>query len=125
MSARYPSTVQLSLEEFSRHGGLSGPHKDGCGIAWYDERDVRIAKEAFRAARSACVRDVQHGEAPAGLERLGDNVERQSANQIQDAFEEDHALAVQYLRRERPIDSITSRVRCRFMASAPSSLSRA
>lgn len=56
MSARYPSTVTLSLEEFSRHGGLSGPHKDGWGIAWYDERDVRLVKEAFPAARSACVR---------------------------------------------------------------------
>jgi hypothetical protein len=33
MSTRYPSTVQLSLEEFSRHGGLFGPHKDGWGIA--------------------------------------------------------------------------------------------
>jgi glutamine amidotransferase len=59
MSARYPSTVQLSLEEFSRHGGLSGPHKDGWGIVWYDERDVRLVKEAFPAARSACVQFIQ------------------------------------------------------------------
>ncbi len=29
MSARRPTTVSLSLEEFSHHGGLSGPHKDG------------------------------------------------------------------------------------------------
>ena len=35
MSTRRPSTVTLSLEEFSRHGGLSGPHKDGWGIALY------------------------------------------------------------------------------------------
>jgi glutamine amidotransferase len=59
MSARYPSTVRLSLEEFSRHGGLSGPHKDGWGIAWYEERDVRLVKEAFPAAASACVRFIQ------------------------------------------------------------------
>jgi glutamine amidotransferase len=59
MSAKYPSTVQLSLEEFSRHGGLSGPHKDGWGIAWYDERDVRLVKEAFPAAGSPCVRFIQ------------------------------------------------------------------
>lgn len=39
MAAKVPSTVQWSLEEFSRHGGLSGPHKDGWGIAWYDERE--------------------------------------------------------------------------------------
>jgi predicted glutamine amidotransferase len=59
MSAKYPSTVRLSLEEFSRHGGLSGPHKDGWGIAWYDERDVRLVKEAFPAADSPCVRFIQ------------------------------------------------------------------
>jgi glutamine amidotransferase len=59
MSARYPSTVQLSLEEFSRHGGLSGPHKDGWGIAWYEERDLRLVKEAHPAAGSACVRFIQ------------------------------------------------------------------
>ena len=56
MSTRVPTTVRLSLEEFSRHGGLSGPHKDGWGIAWYDERDVRVVKEAFPAWNSACVR---------------------------------------------------------------------
>jgi glutamine amidotransferase len=59
MSARYPSTVRLSLEEFSRHGGLSGPHKDGWGIAWYDERDVRLVKETSPAAGSPCVRFIQ------------------------------------------------------------------
>lgn len=59
MSTRYPSTVQMSLEEFSRHGGLSGPHKDGWGIAWYEEREVRIVKEANPAAGSACVRFIQ------------------------------------------------------------------
>jgi predicted glutamine amidotransferase len=30
MSAKYPSAVWLSLEKFSRHGGLSGPHRDAC-----------------------------------------------------------------------------------------------
>lgn len=59
MSARYPSTVQFSLEEFSRHGGLSGPHKDGWGIAWYDQRDVRLVKETSPAASSSCVRFIQ------------------------------------------------------------------
>jgi glutamine amidotransferase len=59
MSTRYPSTVRLSLEEFSRHGGLSGPHKDGWGIAWYEDRDLRIVKEAHPAASSACVRFIQ------------------------------------------------------------------
>jgi predicted glutamine amidotransferase len=59
MSAKYPSTVKLSLEEFSRHGGLSGPHKDGWGIAWYNERGIRLVKEALPAADSPCVRFIQ------------------------------------------------------------------
>lgn len=59
MSAKYPSKVTLSLEEFSRHGGLSGPHKDGWGIAWYDEGDVRLVKEVLPAATSPCVRFIQ------------------------------------------------------------------
>lgn len=59
MSSRHPATVQMSLEEFSRHGGLAGPHKDGWGLAWYDERDVRLVKEALPAADSACVRFIE------------------------------------------------------------------
>jgi predicted glutamine amidotransferase len=59
MSARYPSTVRLSLEEFSRHGGLAGRNKDGWGIAWYDQRDVRLVKEVLAAAGSAQVRFIQ------------------------------------------------------------------
>lgn len=55
MSALHPTTVSLSLEEFSRHGGLTGPHKDGWGIAWYEQNDIRLVKEAYPAAGSACV----------------------------------------------------------------------
>ncbi len=59
MSARQPATVSLSLEEFSRHGGLTGPHKDGWGIGWYDQSDIRLVKEIHPAASSACVRFLQ------------------------------------------------------------------
>lgn len=59
MSARHPATVNMSLEEFSRHGGQTGPHKDGWGVAWYDEGDVRLVKETHPAASSACVRFIQ------------------------------------------------------------------
>jgi glutamine amidotransferase len=59
MSSRFPATVRYSLEEFSRHGGLAGPHKDGWGIAYYDDGDVRLIKEAGPASDSACVRFVQ------------------------------------------------------------------
>lgn len=59
LSARHPATVRVSIEAFSRHGGLTGPHKDGWGIAWYEGNDVRIVKEPGAAAGSACVRFVQ------------------------------------------------------------------
>lgn len=58
MSSRVPSTVALSLEEFSSHGGLNGPHKDGWGIAWYEDGDIHLAKESLSAASSAGLRHV-------------------------------------------------------------------
>ncbi len=59
MSARHPATVRMSLEEFARHGGGSGPHKDGWGIAWDDDGDLRVVKETHPAAASPCVRFIQ------------------------------------------------------------------
>jgi glutamine amidotransferase len=59
MSSRFPATVRVSLEEFSRHGGLAGPHKDGWGVAYYVDGDVRLIKEAEPASDSACVRFLQ------------------------------------------------------------------
>jgi glutamine amidotransferase len=59
MSSRHPATLRYSLEEFSRHGGLAGPHKDGWGIAHYLDGDVRVMKEAAPASDSACVRFLQ------------------------------------------------------------------
>jgi len=59
MSARRPATVRMSLEEFSSHGGLAGPHKDGWGIAWYEDGDLRLVKENTSAGHSACLRFIQ------------------------------------------------------------------
>lgn len=59
MQSRQPATVCLSLEEFARHGGLSGPHKDGWGIAFYEEGDVRLVKEARAASDSRWLRFIQ------------------------------------------------------------------
>lgn len=59
MSSCHEVDVRFSLEAFSRRGGLEGPHKDGWGIAWYEEGDVRLVKEPHPAAGSACVRFIQ------------------------------------------------------------------
>ncbi|MCF8155902.1 MAG: class II glutamine amidotransferase [Rhodoferax sp.] len=59
MSTRVPSTITLSLEEFSRHGGQTGPHKDGWGIAWYEQGDVHLLKEATSASTSRTIQYIK------------------------------------------------------------------
>jgi predicted glutamine amidotransferase len=59
MSSLSPTNVRFSLETFSRHGGLEGPHKDGWGIAYYEDDDVRLVKEKHPAFDSPCVRFIQ------------------------------------------------------------------
>jgi glutamine amidotransferase len=59
MSSRFPTDVHFSLEAFSRRGGLAGRNKDGWGLAYYMDEDVRLVKEPEPAADSVCVRFVQ------------------------------------------------------------------
>lgn len=59
MSSLVDATVRLSLEEFSRHGGLTDKHRDGWGIAYYEGNDARIFKEAAPASGSAFIRLIQ------------------------------------------------------------------
>lgn len=56
MSSDGASTVNYSLAEFSRHGGLTAGNKDGWGIAYYRDRDARVIKEPAPAATSPWVR---------------------------------------------------------------------
>ena len=51
MSSSAPTNVHFSLEEFSRHGGLTGPHKDGWGIAYYSQGDAKLVRETLLRAR--------------------------------------------------------------------------
>lgn len=53
MSSLYPTSVTFSLNEFSKHGGFTGPHKDGWGVAYYEGNDVRIMKDEKSAATSS------------------------------------------------------------------------
>ena len=55
LSARLPTTLRVCLGEFARRGGGSGPHKDGWGVAWYEDQDVRLVKESVAAHGSACL----------------------------------------------------------------------
>ena len=55
MSSLEPATVSISLEELGRRGGLTGPHKDGWGVAFYAGRDVRIVRETCPASSSSSI----------------------------------------------------------------------
>jgi len=59
LSSRHPATVTFSLAEFSRRGGISGPHKDGWGVAYYREGDVRLIKDTGPASSSTCLHFIQ------------------------------------------------------------------
>ena len=49
LSANSPVDVLLSLSALARHGGDTGPHRDGWGAAFGDGKDFRIFKEAAPA----------------------------------------------------------------------------
>lgn len=55
MSSDGPSTVKYSLEEFSKHGGLTRDNKDGWGITYYEGADMRLIKEPAPASTSPWV----------------------------------------------------------------------
>ena len=62
MSALFPTTVRLSLDELARHGGGSGPHRDGWGVAFTQEGDALVVREPGAANDSACLAFLQRQE---------------------------------------------------------------
>ena len=56
MSSSHPATVTYSMREFARHGGLTADHADGWGIAYVDDRDVRVFRDTDAAAESPYLR---------------------------------------------------------------------
>ena len=64
MSSRTPTTVGLSLERLAQHGGAAGPHRDGWGIALYEDMDAYLFREPTAASDSTLVRFVEE-QAPA------------------------------------------------------------
>lgn len=66
MSAQFPTTVRLSLDELARHGGTSGP-RDGWGVAFAQEGDALVIREPGAASDSACLAFLQHQEVRSPL----------------------------------------------------------
>ncbi len=52
MSSRVETSVSLSLHEFSQHGGKTGEHADGWGLATYEGKTAHVYREAEPAAFS-------------------------------------------------------------------------
>lgn len=60
ISARFPTTIDLSLDELARHGGATGPHRDGWGVAYLQDGDALVLREPDAASASrllACAKD--------------------------------------------------------------------
>jgi glutamine amidotransferase len=59
VSARFPTTVRVSLDELARHGGGTGPHRDGWGIAMWQDGDALVIREPDAAHESRWVQFLQ------------------------------------------------------------------
>jgi predicted glutamine amidotransferase len=59
MSARFPTTVRLSFDELARHGGGTGPHRDGWGVGFTHDGDALVIREPNAAHDSRWVRFLQ------------------------------------------------------------------
>jgi predicted glutamine amidotransferase len=59
MSARFPTHLQLSMEELARHGGATGPHRDGWGIGYVQDGDAWVLREPAAASDSQCLASLQ------------------------------------------------------------------
>lgn len=62
MSSRNPATVTLSLSIMAEHGGNTAPHKDGWGIAYYEDSDIRLLRDTTCASHSPWVQFVEQQE---------------------------------------------------------------
>ena len=67
MSSRYPTSVGFSLETLARRGGQDGPHKDGWGVAYFEDRDVFLLRESSPAAESGLVRFMEKNGPPSDV----------------------------------------------------------
>lgn len=67
MSSRYPTCVGFSLEALARRGGRDGPHKDGWGVAYFEDRDAFLLRESSPASESGLVQFMEKNGPPSKL----------------------------------------------------------
>lgn len=59
LSSRVETSLSFSLHEFSRHGGQTGAHADGWGLATYEGKTASVYREIEPAAFSRRMRFIQ------------------------------------------------------------------
>lgn len=67
MSSQSPASVEFSLERLARHGGAEGPHRDGWGVAFYEDNDAFLLREPRAAADSQLVGYIEKNGPPSQL----------------------------------------------------------
>lgn len=67
MSARAPTSLRSSLAELARHGGGTGPHRDGWGVAYMHDGDAFLVREPEAAAGSEMLAFLQQRDARSEL----------------------------------------------------------
>jgi glutamine amidotransferase len=67
MSARVPTNLSSSLAELARHGGETGPHRDGWGVAYMRDGDAFLVREPDAAAGSELLAFLQQRDSPSAL----------------------------------------------------------
>ena len=59
MSSRQPTTINFSLDALAKQGSSTGPYKDGWGVGYYEDNDVRLIREAGAAGQSDWVQFIE------------------------------------------------------------------
>ncbi len=67
LCSRIPTRVGFSLDLLARRGGIEGPHRDGWGVAFYQQREVILLREPRPAAESNLVRFIEDYSPPSRL----------------------------------------------------------
>lgn len=60
MSANVPTDICFSFSGLLKRGGVTGPHKDGWGIAFYEGKSCRSFKDPLSSAHSKIARLIEH-----------------------------------------------------------------
>jgi predicted glutamine amidotransferase len=67
ISSKIPTRVGFSIERLARHGGAEGPHRDGWGVAFYEENDIFRLREPKAASESSLAKFIEHNGPASNL----------------------------------------------------------